>query len=185
MRKKILLVLLAVFVILIVFVAYTLLTTRSHSPQDTAVFMQGEFEASIVYCQPYKKGRMIFGPEGEALVPYGLKWRTGANEATTLSLNKDAVFGGQPLPKGEYTLYTIPGPTSWTIAINSRTDYWGAGLSDPFQEEYDVLRVSREVVPLDSTAEQFYIRWEAINEGTAVLRMFWDETLVELPVLWK
>jgi hypothetical protein len=39
----------------------------------------------ITYCQPRKRGREIFGK----LVPYGEVWRTGANEATEITLTRD------------------------------------------------------------------------------------------------
>src|SRR5262245_51246435 len=35
----------------------------------------------VIYSQPHKKGRQIFG----GLVPYGKVWRTGANEATEIT----------------------------------------------------------------------------------------------------
>ena len=46
-------------------------------------------QMSITYGQPSKKGRVIFG----GLVPYGEVWRTGADEATEITLKKDCFFG--------------------------------------------------------------------------------------------
>ena len=40
-------------------------------------------DVKVTYGQPSKKGRVIFG----SLVPYGEVWRTGANEATEITLS--------------------------------------------------------------------------------------------------
>ncbi|MEL6539020.1 MAG: DUF2911 domain-containing protein, partial [Bacteroidota bacterium] len=164
------------------YVAYLFLTTRNHSPQDTAVIAQGSFQAEVVYCQPYKKDRVIFGAGDDALVSFGQNWRTGANEATMLKLNEKVSFGGKELAPGRYSLYTVPNAEEWVVVINSRVDYWGAGMSDPFQEEFDVIRVKAPVMTLDSVAEQFHIRWAAPTDTTLALRLMWDRTWVEVPV---
>ena len=59
--------------------------TKSHSPLDNPVYEQGNCKIEVVYCQPSKKGRDIFG----GIVPYGVVWRTGANEATIFETNQD------------------------------------------------------------------------------------------------
>ncbi|HAA13124.1 MAG TPA: hypothetical protein DCE41_16100 [Cytophagales bacterium] len=182
MLKRILIIIAALLVIFVGYVAYLFLTTRNHSPQDIAAIEQGTFAAEVVYCQPFKKGRTIFGPEGEALVPFGMKWRTGANEATMLKLNEKVSFGGKELAPGRYSLYTIPNAGEWVVAINSRVDYWGAGMSDPFQEEFDVIRVKAPAQQLDSVAEQFHIRWGTPNDSTFTLKLLWDQTWVQVPV---
>ena len=45
--------------------------------------------ARVIYSRPQKKGRDIFGD----LVPYGEVWRTGANEATELTIYTPLKFG--------------------------------------------------------------------------------------------
>ena len=57
--------------------------TKSHSPQETLV--QKEYGLSLRYSKPSMKGRKIFGE----LVPFGKVWRTGANEATIITFEKD------------------------------------------------------------------------------------------------
>src|SRR5687768_18563161 len=59
----------------------------------------------ITYCQPRKRGREIFGK----LVPFGEVWRTGANEATEITLTKDIFIKGTLVLAGTYSLFTIPG----------------------------------------------------------------------------
>ena len=63
---------------------------------------------SIEYGRPFLKGR------SEAqLMPPGREWRTGADEATTLTTDKNLMFGSVHLTPGSYTLYTVPGATEW------------------------------------------------------------------------
>src|SRR6476469_196211 len=75
------------------------------SPSGTAdVTLKGQ-TISIQYSRPSMRGRKIMGE----LVPYGQVWRTGANEATTLTTESNLMLGTLHVPPGTYTLYTIPG----------------------------------------------------------------------------
>ena len=91
------------------------------SPKDTVEFKLNDLELNVFYNRPSKKGREIFG----ALVPYNKVWRTGANEATTFSSNKNLMIEGNYLPAGDYTLWTIPNDTSWQVMFNSKQYPWG------------------------------------------------------------
>src|SRR5690606_5167419 len=57
------------------------------SPMDLAIYRDANEEAlaRVIYSRPQKRDREVFGK----LVPYGQVWRTGANEATELTLYKD------------------------------------------------------------------------------------------------
>jgi hypothetical protein len=88
----------------------------------------------LEYGRPQVKGREIWG----GLVPYDKVWRTGANEATTISFSRDVLIEGQKLPKGKYALFTIPGKEQWTIIFNKVPEQWGAFKYD---ESEDALRV--------------------------------------------
>jgi hypothetical protein len=67
------------------------LTTPQPSP--TANLKQNFALSSIEisYSRPGVKGRKIFGD----LVPYGKVWRTGANNATTITFGEDVMIGGK------------------------------------------------------------------------------------------
>ena len=62
-------------------------------PSPTANIKQNFALSSIEisYSRPGIKGRKIFGD----LVPYGKVWRTGANEATTIEITKNAKIEGK------------------------------------------------------------------------------------------
>ncbi|MBA2746163.1 MAG: DUF2911 domain-containing protein, partial [Flavisolibacter sp.] len=58
----------------------------------------GSIELS--YSRPGMKGRKVFGE----LVPYGKVWRTGANNATTISFTDTVSVSNTKLPPGKYGL---------------------------------------------------------------------------------
>lgn len=92
----------------------------------------------VEYGRPQVRGREIWG----ALVPYGELWRTGADEATTLTVAAPVAIEGEALPAGTYALFTIPGEERWTVIVNRQAKQWGAMSYDQAE---DALRV--EVTP--------------------------------------
>ena len=132
---------------------------------------------SVDYCQPAKKGREIFG----GLVPFGEVWRTGANEATEIEWDRDVVFGGEAVAKGRYALFTIPGPTEWTVILNSELGQWGAFDHDAAR---DVVRVTVPVRNVDQMIELFTIHFDGPGaEGEVALTLSWDDAEVAVPIL--
>jgi hypothetical protein len=104
----------------------------------------------IDYSSPRAKGRKIFGD----LVPYGQIWRTGANEATTFATDGDVVVGGQKVPAGSYTIFTVPEADKWTLVISKKTGEWGTDYPGPSE---DLARVPMTVSNRTSGVENFTI----------------------------
>jgi Protein of unknown function (DUF2911) len=138
------------------------------SPHDTLRTK----DLTVIYGRPYKKGRDIFG----SLEPYGKVYRCGADEATLITFNKDAKFGGKPVKAGTYTLFVIPNATQWTIILNSQLGQWGAFKYDNYKDK-DVLHVDVPVVNLSTPVEQL-----TIAKGGSDLSIAWDKTKVAIPV---
>lgn len=164
------------------YIAYIMLTTRSHSPADTVTYSDGSFTLAIDYSRPYKKGRIIFGEESEdALVPFDTYWRTGANEATEIEFNQDIMVEGESLEAGRYRFYTIPGKEKWIIGFNSQLGEWGY-----YEPDYslDVLTVEAEPQETEEFSEQFSITTEAAGENQMVIRLHWDRTLVPIDIAY-
>ena len=63
------------------------------SPKATVSQTVGLTDVTITYCRPGVKGRVIWG----GLVPYDQVWRTGANEATTITFADDVTIDGNKL----------------------------------------------------------------------------------------
>lgn len=132
----------------------------------------------ITYSQPHKHGRTIFG----ALVPYGQVWRTGANEATELTITKDIKINGLDLKAGTYSLFTIPGKESWTVILNSDLGLWGAYN---YNSKLDVMRFDVPVIPVtEFVYEAFTILIDPKN-SKADLVLAWDRTKVIIPLQFQ
>ena len=94
--------------ILLVSAALSLCTiawAQRKSPHESSSGTIAGKKITIEYGRPYKKGRKIFG----GLEPLGKVWRTGADEATTLTTEADLMVGGIHVPAGVYGLFTITG----------------------------------------------------------------------------
>lgn len=140
------------------------------SPFATASGSIGNASISVEYSQPAKNGREVFGK----LIPYGEVWRTGANEATEITVSKDVMIAGQSLKAGRYQLFTIPTADKWTIIFNSKLGQWGAFFYDP---KSDVLKVE---VP--SSINETVLERLTIQIETAGLSITWDKTKVLVPI---
>jgi len=152
--------------------------TKQFSPEATAEFDQNGLHVKVDYSQPSKKGRLIFGTVAEhALVPYGKVWRTGANEATLLTVEPDVTVAGQPLPAGRYTLWTIPGPAQWQVIINDETGQWGTEY-DPTRDHF---RAPVPVRALPDTVQLFTISFRPADGGADLL-LRWDTREVAVPI---
>ncbi len=113
------------------------------------------------------RGRKIMG----ALVPYDQVWRTGANAATSLTTEADLVIGNVTVPKGSYTIYTLPSARGWKLIINKQTGQWGTD----YDKSHDLARIDLEVKPLSSPVEQFTISLDKAGSG-GVLKLEWENT---------
>ncbi|HEX9161289.1 MAG TPA: DUF2911 domain-containing protein, partial [Thermoanaerobaculia bacterium] len=134
----------------------------------------GTTDMTITYSRPGVKGRPIWG----ALVPYDKVWRTGANEATQISFSDDVIINGQPLPKGTYSLHTIPGKDMWTLIFNKVAEQWG---SFTYDQAKDQLRVNTkpERAPFTEWLT-FDVPQLTADRGTVVLR--WENLAVPFTV---
>ena len=128
----------------------------------------------VTYGRPHKRGREIFG----GLEPYGQVWRTGANEATEISVTDRINFGGKILEAGTYTIFSIPYADRWTIILNSELGQWGAYN---YNEKSDILRFDVPTQQLEIVYEPFTIEFEQ-EAKSANLVMKWDRTAVSIPI---
>lgn len=129
----------------------------------------------VIYSRPQKRDREIFGK----LVPYGEVWRTGANEATELTLYKDMTVAGKLIEAGTYTLYTIPKEKEWTIILNKKTNTWGAY---EYSEQEDIARITVPVRKVENSIEALSMAFEPMDDGSgANLLIGWDDRYVKVP----
>jgi len=123
----------------------------------------------IEYGRPNVKEREVWG----GLVPYGEVWRTGANEATTITLSADATIGGEMLPAGTYSLFTIPGEDEWTVIFNKVASQWGAF-------DYDAGEDALRITATPGECEHVEAMEFAIEDSSVTMR--WEKVAVSFEV---
>ena len=146
------------------------------SPNATVGQTIGITDVEITYGRPSVRGRTIFGEDG--LVPNGDVWRTGANEATTISFSTPVQVEGQSLAAGTYSFFTIPGTDTWTLIFNEKAKQWGAYNYD---SDNDALRVTVE--PESASKRDmmsFYFR--NVSDTTATGVLHWSETRIPFDI---
>jgi Protein of unknown function (DUF2911) len=145
---------------------------------STPQYIKQDFGLSTIelsYSRPNVKGRKIFGD----LVPFGKVWRTGANQATTLTFGDPVTIGGTTLPAGKYGLLSIPGADEWTLIITHQLDVTNPAAYKPDQ---DIIRVKATPHNLPFSLETFTILFANVSSNACELQLLWDNTLVTLPI---
>ncbi len=146
------------------------------SPRGSATVTLIGKKITVDYGRPYRKGRTIMG----GLVPYGTVWRTGANAATGFVTEADLTVGGVDVPKGSYTLYSMPADTDWKLIINKQTGQWGT----EYDQSKDLARVSMKTDTVGPT-EQFTISFEKKSENTAIMHFDWERKRLSVEIKVK
>lgn len=166
--------------------------SRRPSPMGMARVTLGDTYVRVVYSRPYQRGRdNIFGTEDSgAVVPFGKVWRTGANEATEITLTGDLLVAGQPLAAGTYSLFTTPGPDQWTVHFVKALGLSGTGrFVDGKFEPVDlgaqtalVVTVPAATLAEDDLVDQFTISFDPTGEKAADMVLAWIRTEVRVPI---
>ena len=145
------------------------------SPHETISAVIDGSRVTVVYGRPYSKDpksgevRKIWG----GLVPYGKVWRTGADEATTLTTQKPIVIGETTIPAGAYTLFTLPQEDgSAKLIFNKQLGQWGT----QYDEKQDLVRIDLKKEALEKPADQLVLAVSKNPAGGGVLKISWEST---------
>lgn len=136
------------------------------SPDETIQSVIHGSKIQVHYGRPFRRGRKIFG----GVVPYDSVWRTGAGGPTQLTLDNSIKVGKTIIPKGEYSLYSIPKPNEWLLIFNSDLKTWP---TDPNRSK-DFAKVFIPVRKTENIKEQFTIEVQETKKG-GELRFYWDD----------
>lgn len=126
---------------------------------------------SVEYGRPYLKGR----PEAE-MMPHGRVWRVGADEQTTLRIDKPLKFGALVVPPGTYGLHALPNAAAWELIVSKRQSGWGI----PYPAGQDLGRAPMTVGKAPTHAEQVTISIDDTPAG-ATLHIEWGNTRASAP----
>lgn len=147
------------------------------SPSASVSQQVGLADIKIQYSRPALRGRKIMG---SSLVPFGKLWRTGANKLPSITISKDIIIEGHPLPAGSYGIATIPNVNSWTIVLSSNANQFG--IFD-YKESEDKLRFTVPSNKLVTKEEYFTMGFMDMTEISATVFIKWENTLVKFKIL--
>jgi len=148
--------------------------TPRPSPDATLIQNVGVTEIKIDYSSPGVKGRKVWGE----LVPFGEIWRTGANEATTITFSDAVKINGSELPAGTYGIHTIPGESDWEFVFSKDTKIDG---SSNFNKEKEVLRVKAKPEE-HHFMERMTFLFTDVTDNSASVNLLWDKLKVSFNI---
>jgi tetratricopeptide (TPR) repeat protein len=151
------------------------LTVAQLSPTQTVKQNFGLSTVELSYSRPSLKGRSLFID----LAPYGQVWRTGANNATTLTFADEVNIGGTKVPAGKYGLVSIPTKDEWTLILTKQLDITSP---EAYKQENDVVRVKAKPIKLTEKVETFTIDFANMTTEKLELHLKWGNTAVALPI---
>jgi hypothetical protein len=138
------------------------------SPRKSAEMTLNGKKITVDYGAPSMRSRRIMG----GLVPFNQVWRTGANKATHFTTEADLVIGSVQVPKGTYTLYTLPSESGWKLIINKQSGQWGT----VYDEKQDLARIDMKVAKTAAPVEMFVISLAPAGNQGGLLKMEWENT---------
>jgi hypothetical protein len=136
-----------------------------------------EPKVRVIYSRPFKKGRDIWGGD---LAPYGEPYRLGANEATEVQFYAPVKIGNHVVPAGRYTIGAIPTADNWEVFFSLDVDGWGVYA---YQPKRNVATITVPTSSVEEVIENFSINLYEASPGTIHMKMGWDKTVVEVPIV--
>lgn len=149
-----------------------------------ALNLAGPARIAIDYGQPHLRGRNVIGMPG--VVPWDSVWRTGANMATQLTAEVDMTIGNVFIPRGIYSLFSLPTKSGWKLVVSKEVLQWGTDY-DPSK---DLARIDLKQRTLSEPMESLTFWLIPAVEGPpsttfphGVLKLAWGNT--ELSTEWR
>lgn len=127
----------------------------------------------IEYYAPSAHGRKIMG----GIVPFGEVWCTGANWATKITTENGLKIGDLTLPKGSYSIWTLPGEKDWMLIINKQTGQFHRD----YDSSHDFGRTKMNVKTLGEPVETFRIELRPGSGNQGTLALLWEKTEASIP----
>jgi hypothetical protein len=144
------------------------------SPRMSTSVTIAEKKIVVSYGAPSMRGRKVMG----ALVPYGEVWCAGANDATELNTEADLDLNGMKVPKGSYTLWTLPNANEWLLIVNKQTGVWHTD----YNQRYDLGRVKMNLRAIGAPVERMRFDLSSTGGNKGALVLAWETTEVSVPI---
>ena len=141
-------------------------------PAKSTATINGK-EFSVDYYSPGMHGRKIFGE----LVPFGELWGTGANVATGFTTPFDIRIGDLKLPKGAYSIWTLPQEKEWTLVLNKQHGQFHLD----YDQSEDFGRTKMTLRALSEPVENLKIEVKADGAKRGRLVVSWETTEASIP----
>jgi DUF2911 family protein/tetratricopeptide repeat protein len=145
------------------------------SPAAVAGQTIGVTDIQINYHRPAVNKRKIWG----GLVPYGVMWRAGANENTTISFSTPVKVEGQTLPAGTYGLFMIPTAAQWTVVLSKFSGDWGAYN---YEQSEDAARVTVTPQTTSDSEERLAFTFDDLTPSSVILSLRWEKLRLPLKI---
>lgn len=166
-------ILVAVLAVIAVTQAHPQFYSRYTSPPANVTAEIAGDHLRIDYYAPSTHGRKIMG----ALVPYGVVWCTGANWATKITTENPLKIGDLNLPKGAYSIWTLPGEKEWLLIINKETGQFHLN----YDGSQDFGRTKMNLKTLKDPVETFRIELRPNGGNQGTLALLWENTEASIP----
>ena len=145
------------------------------SVRDIARATIGSDSLTIDYGRPRARGRVLLG----GVIPFDHVWRTGANAATQFTTSADITLAGLRLPKGTYTLWTIPRESGAELIVNKEVGQWGT----EYHPSFDLGRAALGTQTVTSPVEQFTLSIAPTDAHHGTLVLEWGTFRWTAPIV--
>src|SRR5436190_3470832 len=147
----------------------------------------------ITYGRPLKRGRDVFGGEGEkygkVANPDAPVWRAGANNTTQLITEVPIVINNKTIAPGTYTMFIDLKPGNWTLIVSSivaqkrydpknTAEIWGAY---DYKPDKDVVRARMRLTKSTMATEQLTWWFGDMTDNGGTIVMMWDKDVASVP----
>jgi len=146
---------------------------RYTSPPASVSAVIGGKHISVAYYAPSTHGRQVMG----GLVPFGQVWCTGANYATAITSDAALQMGGLKLPKGSFSIWTLPTEKEWTLIVNKQTGQFH--LNYDASRDFGRTKMNLKTLPAPVETFRIELRSDGGNKGT--LALLWERTEASIP----
>jgi hypothetical protein len=145
------------------------------SVRDTARGTIGSASFAIDYGRPLARGRVLLGD----VIPLDRVWRTGANAATQFTTSSAITLAGLRLPKGTYTLWTVPRENGADLIVNKQVGQWGT----EYHASFDLGRAALNAQTSTAPVEEFTISIAPSDARHGMLVLEWGTFRWTAPIV--